>query len=37
MSQVAPAPHSSDTTRMQGDSCRWVLFVFISCILMSLL
>jgi len=37
MSQVAPAPHSSDATRMQGDSCRWVLFVFISSILISLL
>ncbi|CAL4959514.1 unnamed protein product [Urochloa decumbens] len=37
MSQMAPAPHSSHGTRTQGDTCRWVLFAFISCILTSLL
>nr|ACR35872.1 unknown [Zea mays] len=38
MSQVAPAPHSSYATRMQGDvPCCWVLFVLALCVLTSLL
>ncbi|XP_062208036.1 uncharacterized protein LOC133909568 [Phragmites australis] len=37
MSYVAPAPHSSNATRMRNASCRWVLFAFTVCALMRLL